>query len=159
MNREEILNNIKDRFKDCIKNFVDKSPKRIYIDIEPKCLRDVVCYVFKDLQARFNTASGIHTRVGFEILYHFSFDNLGLIISLRVKLETDKARIDSITPIIKGAEWIEREMHELLGIDFVGHPNLKRLLLAEDWPEGVYPLRADYKEWDKNSIRDRGVKE
>jgi NADH-quinone oxidoreductase subunit C len=52
--------------------------------------------------------------------------------------------IDSITPIFPGAEWIEREMWEMLGINFSGHPNLKRLLLADDWPEGKYPLRQDY---------------
>jgi len=45
----------------------------------------------------------------------------------------------------------------LLGIDFKGHPNLKPLLLPENWPEGVYPLRRDYKEWDKKAIRDRGI--
>ena len=39
------------------------------------------------------------------------------------------------------AEWIEREIWEMLGINFKGHPNLKRLLLAEDWPEDKYPLR------------------
>jgi Ni,Fe-hydrogenase III component G len=43
--------------------------------------------------------------------------------------------------MIKGAEFIEREMHDLLGIDFPGHPNLVRLILPEDWPDGVYPLR------------------
>jgi len=48
-------------------------------------------------------------------------------------------------------------MNELLGIEFRGHPDMKRLLLAKEWPEGVYPLRADYEEWDKNAIRDRGV--
>jgi len=48
-------------------------------------------------------------------------------------------------------------MHELLGIYFIGHPDLSRLLLADEWPEGVYPLRKDYKEWDKKAIRDRGV--
>ena len=48
-------------------------------------------------------------------------------------------------------------MHEILGINFKGHPDLKRLLLPDDWPDGVYPLRRDYKEWDKNAIRDRGV--
>jgi NADH-quinone oxidoreductase subunit C len=48
-------------------------------------------------------------------------------------------------------------MHDILGIRFTGHPNLKKLLLPEEWPEGVYPLRRDYEEWDKNAIRDRGV--
>ena len=79
------------------------------------------------------------------------------MISLRVKLQKPKLGIDSLSPIFEGANWIEREMHEILGINFKGHPDLKRLLLPDDWPDGVYPLRRDYKEWDKNAVRDRGV--
>jgi Ni,Fe-hydrogenase III component G len=44
---------------------------------------------------------------------------------------------------VAAAEWIEREIHDILGIDFKNHPNLKRLILFDDWPEGVYPLRKD----------------
>lgn len=157
MTREEILNNIQTRFKKTIKDFSDKSKNRVYVEIDPKDIREMTKYLFTDLKARFNIASGMDTRFNIEILYHFTFDKLSFIISIRVKLDRNNPKIDSITPIIKGAEWIEREMHELIGIDFPGHPNLKRLLLPDDWPQGVYPLRADYKEWDKNAIRDRGV--
>ena len=157
MNREEILNSIKTKFKDSIRDFLDKSKKRVYVEVDPKDIKEVAKYLFDDLAARFNIASGIDTRFNIEILYHFTIERLNLLISFRVKLDRDKPKIDSIAPIIKGAEWIEREMHELIGIDFIGHPNLKRLLLPDEWPEGVYPLRTDYKEWDKDAIRDRGV--
>ena len=157
MNREEVLKSIQERFKGSIKDFFDKSTKRVYIEIDPKDIRDVVRYHLIDLEARFNIASGLDTRFHIEILYHFTIERLGLLISLRVKLERDKPVIDSIAPLIKGAAWIEREMHELIGIDFTGHPNLERLLLPDEWPEGVYPLRRDYEEWDKSAIRDRGV--
>jgi NADH:ubiquinone oxidoreductase subunit C len=92
-----------------------------------------------------------------EILYHFSIEYINLLISLRVKLRREKPVIHSLTSVFKGANWIEREIHEILGVEFKGHPDLRRLLLSEDWPEGVYPLRRDYKEWDKTAIRDRGV--
>ncbi|MCK9615713.1 MAG: NADH-quinone oxidoreductase subunit C, partial [Candidatus Omnitrophica bacterium] len=45
----------------------------------------------------------------------------------------------------KSSDWVEREIHELLGINFKGHPNLKHLLLDDDWPKDSYPLRKDYK--------------
>ena len=92
-----------------------------------------------------------------EILYHFSVEEIDLVISLRVTLPKTKLEITSLTSVFTAAHWIEREIHELLGINFVGHPKLKRLLLPEDWPEGVYPLRKDYQEWDPTAIRDRGV--
>ena len=125
-------------------NWYEKSPKRIYIDINPQDITETAKYFHNILRARFNIASGMHTPKGFEILYHFTSDKFGIVFSIRVTL--DKPEIESIAPILPAAEWIEREMWELLGINFRGHPNLKRLLLADDWPEGKYPLRRDYKE-------------
>ena len=157
MTREEILNDLKERFKNDIIDLLDKSPKRVYIEIKPESLVKVATYIFKDLEARFNIASGVDARTHIEILYHFSLEYINVLISLRVKLNKEKPAVDSLAPVFKGANWIEREMYELLGIDFRGHPDLRRLLLADEWPEGVYPLRSDYKEWDKKAIRDRGV--
>ncbi|RKX99213.1 MAG: hypothetical protein DRP54_07660 [Spirochaetes bacterium] len=157
MTREELVSDLKERFKSDIIDFYDRSPTRIYIEIKPESLVKVASYIFKDLKARFNIASALDAKTHIEILYHFTLEYLRVLVSLRVKLNRDRPKIDSLAPVFKGANWIEREMNELLGIDFTGHPNLKRLLLPESWPEGVYPLRADYKEWDKNAVRDRGV--
>jgi len=157
MTREEVLDDLRKKFKDDTIEVFDKSPKRIYVEIKPESLVKVASYIFKDLKARFNTASGVDLRYHMEILYHFLIEDINLLISLRVKLQKPKLEIDSLSPIFKGANWIEREIHEILGINFKNHPGLRRLLLADDWPDGVYPLRRDYKEWDKNAIRDRGV--
>lgn len=157
MTREELVSDLKERFKSDIIDFFDRSANRIYIEIKPESIVRVASYIFKDLKARFNIASAVDARTHIEILYHFTFEYLRLLVSLRVKLNRDRPKIDSLASVFKGANWIEREMHELVGIDFVGHPNLQRLLLSEEWPQGVYPLRADYKEWDKNAVRDRGV--
>lgn len=145
MNREEFISKIKSDLGDKILNWYDKSPKRIYIDIKPQDIINIAKYFHHDVKARFNIASGIHTPKGFEILYHFTPDKLDIVFSIRAALDKNNPEIESITPILKAAEWIEREMWELLGINIKGHPNLKRLLLADDWPEGKYPLRRDYK--------------
>ncbi len=157
MTREEILKDLRERFKEDIVDFFDKSPKRIYIEIKPESIVKVANYIFKDLGARFNIASGVDVRYHMEILYHFTIEEINLLISLRVKLPKSNLEIDSLSSTIEATNWIEREIHELLGINFKGHPDLRRLLLSDQWPEGVYPLRHDYKEWDKNAIRDRGV--
>ena len=157
MNREEVLKKIREKFREDIVDFFDKSAKRVYIEIRPEAITKLASYIFKDLGARFNTASGVDARPHMEILYHFTIEALNLLITLRVKLEKSKPEINSLVPIMEGANWIEREIHEMLGIRFLGHPDLRRLLLSDDWPEGVYPLRCDYKEWDKKAIRDRGV--
>jgi Ni,Fe-hydrogenase III component G len=157
MTREEILKDLKQRFKEDIVNFFDKSPKRVYMEIKPESLVKCASYIFKELKARFNIASGVDSRTAIEILYHFSLEYINLLVSLRVKLNRNNPQIDSLAPVFKGANWIEREIHEILGVDFKGHPDLRRLLLPDEWPKGVYPLRCDYTEWDKNAIRDRGV--
>jgi len=120
----------------------EHSARRVYFSIDKKDVYETARFLFKDLGLRFSIASGTDIPEGMEILYHFSNDPAGEFYSVRVLLEDkNNPEVDSITPIFPGAEWIEREMWELLGIKFVGHPNLKRLLLAEDWPENDYPLR------------------
>lgn len=157
MTRDEVLKDLKERFRENIVDCIDKSLNRVYLEINPESLVPVAGYIFKDLEARFNIASGLDARTHLEILYHFTIENINLLISLRVKLDKENPRVHSLAPVFKGANWIEREIHELLGIEFTGHPDMRRLLLADEWPEGVYPLKADYQEWDKNAIRDRGV--
>ena len=146
MTKDEILKRIKDKFGGRIKKFFEKSRKRIYIDIDQKDITAFAEFIFKELEARFSTATCVDMPKGMEILYHFGFDEAGIVVSLRAYLDKNNPEIESITPIMKGAEWIEREIHELFGVEFKNHPNLKRLLLPDGWPEGLYPLRRDYKD-------------
>jgi Ni,Fe-hydrogenase III component G len=121
-------------------------PNRLYVTVGPKTLTNAVQLLFDELSGRYIILTGVDTPHGIEVLYHFSFDEAALVVTLRVLLDPKKPEIESITPIVKGAEWIEREIHELLGVDFPGHPNMRRLVLAEDWPDGVYPLRRSYQQ-------------
>ena len=66
-------------------------------------------------------------------------------LEVRVEAE-DGIAIPSVTALWKTADWHEREAYDMMGLKFEGHPNLKRILLSEDW-EG-YPLRKNYKEPD-----------
>jgi len=143
MKKETIIENIKVRSGKDLLEFTDKSKNRIYFTINKTILPQIAKYLFNDVKARFSTASGVDTRKAVEILYHFSIDDIGLFISLRVILEKPKLEIESLLPLFKYAEWIEMEMHEMLGVDFKGHENMKHLLLNDDWPKGNYPLRRD----------------
>lgn len=157
MNRQEIVPALQHRFPEAIIHVFEKSATRVYIEIKADAIVELAEYLFKELGARFNIASGVDDRNHMEILYHFTLEDINLLLSLRVILPKTGLTIASLTPVFQAAHWVEREIHELLGIHFVGHPNLARLLLPEEWPEGVYPLRKDYQEWDPNAIRDRGV--
>ncbi len=95
--------------------------------------------------ARLMTASGVDLgakRPELEVIYHFVIDDKGIILNIREIVPKEKPIVDSITPLIPGANFIEREIHDLFGIYFEGHPEIhKRVIIADDWPEGVYPLR------------------
>jgi len=146
MSGKELIAGLRERFPDKVRDIFEKSKTRIYATVDPGDIREVVVFLFKGLGLRFNIASAVDAFDAYEILYHFAEDSSGVELSVRVFLkDKNDPHIDSITTIIKGAEWIEREMHELFGIEFDGHPNMKPLLLADDWPKGVYPLRKEYK--------------
>jgi NADH-quinone oxidoreductase subunit C len=78
------------------------------------------------------------------------FDVVAMLYSLpnrtRLRLKTgvnDGEPVPSLVPLWNGADWLERECYDMFGIVFEGHPNLKRMLLPDDWAEG-HPLRKDY---------------
>jgi len=143
MKKLEIIENIKVRSGKDLLDLNDRSKRRVYATIKKEILSKITQYLFNGAKARFVTASGVDTRKAIEILYHFSIDETGLIVSLRVIADKPDPEVESLTSIMKCAEWIEMEIHELLGVNFKGHPNLKHLLLKDDWPEGNYPLRRD----------------
>ncbi len=78
----------------------------------------------------------------FELNYHLLSIPKRERIRLRVRLSTQDAVIDSVIPVWPTANWHEREIFDLFGVRFEGHPNLRRMFLPEDW-EG-FPLRKDY---------------
>src|SRR3989338_8632001 len=120
MKKLEILKDLQERFKTEILDIFEKSPKRVYIEIKPDSLVLIATYVFKNLGARFNIASGVDTRKYIEILYHFTFEEINLVVSFRLKLSKNKLEVDSLAPIFEGANWIEREINEMLGVNFKG---------------------------------------
>ena len=117
---------------------------RVFLPCEAEHVYEVCRFLFEELELRFVISTGIDAEDCFEVLHHFSDDASGALITVKAFIRDREApELDSITPLIPGAEWIEREMHDLLGIKFRNHPNLRRLILEDDWPEGVYPLRKE----------------
>lgn len=87
---------------------------------------------------------GIDTKQQFEVIYQLASTTRNLRIDLKLRLAYDKAEVVTVMDIWPGANWYEREMWELYGINIKGHGNLKRFLLPDDWNQG-HPMRKD---WD-----------
>lgn len=91
----------------------------------------------------------------FEVIYylHRFGDHYGDNTRIRLKVEvlSDDLSIASVTPIWKGADWLEREVYDMFGIKFHGHPDLRRILMPEDYDE--FPLRKDFNVRDRESSK------
>src|SRR5437764_732101 len=87
----------------------------------------------------------------FEVVYVLVSTRLRQRIPLKIRLHGDDARIATVSGVWPAANWLEREVWDLFGIVFVGHPDPRRLLMPEDW-EG-YPLRKDYPVQIKATVR------
>jgi len=147
MTKKDVIERVKETLKEKIISWEEKSPRRHYFTVKKDDLVPVARYIFEKRGARFITASGIDTPKGIEILYHFSFDQEGgKVVTVKVLVPKRKCEIESITPYIPGADFIEREIQELLGVKFLNHPDPRPLLSAEDWPKDWYPLRTDFRD-------------
>ncbi len=77
----------------------------------------------------------------FEVVYLLVSIDHGVRVRLKVPLEGDRPSLATVSDVWPAANWLEREVWDMFGIEFVGHPDLRRLLMPDDW-EG-YPLRKD----------------
>lgn len=143
--KDELLNLLKDELKG---NFLAASSleeNRLFIDIKKEALVETANQLMKE-GARYQMGVGYEARKngrGLAMVHTFAFDADSLLVAIRALTTEDEPEFDSLTPFIPGAGWSEREYIDLLGLHFKNHPNPKRLVLSDDWPEGIYPLRQD----------------
>lgn len=78
-----------------------------------------------------------------EVIYHLYSIPYDTSLALRVVIPREEPVVHSLTSIWRGSDWLEREVFDMYGIRFTGHPDLRRILMPADW-EG-YPLRKDFK--------------
>ena len=145
MDTDLVIEKFREKFDSGIIEVIKKSPKRVIITVRPDIIQKVAEYLYKTAGLRFIIASALHTKRGFEIHYHFSMDATGLILNIHVILSKENPRIESLSNMFSASDWIEREIHELFGINFLNHPNQEKLLSDGNWAEGVYPYRKEFK--------------
>lgn len=115
------------------------------LQVEPATLADVAARL---KERGFNMCLDVggvdyHPRTPrFEVVYHFLGIPQGWRVRLRVPVGGDDPQVPTISHLWPAANWAEREVYDLFGVRFEGHPNLKRIVLPQDW-EG-FPLRKDY---------------
>jgi Ni,Fe-hydrogenase III component G len=114
----------------------------------PQDLVPAVRFINDGLGGRFITSVGADTRSlsgMYQVTQLFALDVEKTFLVLNVEIDPAKASIPSFTEIIPGAGWAEREVFDMIGVEAVGHPDPRRLVLPDDWPDNVHPLRKDFK--------------
>ena len=145
---EKVMKDLKKKLKNKIIDIAQPREKRIYIRVEPEKTPEVVEYLFSKYRCKLCTATGIDIREGIEIIYHLAKEDRNMVINVKTLIPYSKLEIESIGKKIKAFRWIEREINEMLGVTFRGHPDMRRLILADSFPEGKYPLRKSFKNSD-----------
>lgn len=90
--------------------------------------------------------SGVDYETYLETVYHLANIETGDQYTIKARADRSDAVLDSVTPVWETANWNEREIYDLLGIRFNGHPDLRRIMMPDDWVG--YPLRKDYEPLD-----------
>ena len=118
------------------------------IYIERSSIREACALLRDDAECAFNFLSDVTcvdlypSEPRFEVVYHLLSLTKKERVRLKVRLSANSLMVDTVTEVWPAANFFEREVYDLFGVRFTGHPYLRRLLMPEDW-EG-HPLRKDY---------------
>jgi len=148
MTADQIVAMLGERIGDALLESDSPQPSRLYVTVEREALPDATRLLVERLGARYVVGGGTDLREDaghFLVSHFFAFDDRDdLYLGLHTRVPPDDAVVPSITPIIPGAGWTEREVYDTIGVKADGHPDPRRLILPDDWPEDVFPLRTDY---------------
>ncbi len=140
---EEVVNLIRSKMREKVLESKTPKPRRVYILIKPGFHRDAISALLESFPSTIiSTITGLDLGDAIELNYHLWCRKAE--VTIRTRVSKLKPEIKTITDIIPGAALYEREVFDLLGVKFLGHPDLKRLVLPESWPEGQHPLRKDW---------------
>lgn len=142
---EEALARLQEALGDRVEALEMASPRRLRADVPAGGAKEALRILREEVGYRHLSAiSGVDGGEALEVIYQVSGPQ-GVLLSLRTRVPRDAPRLPTATDVYPSSILYEREVHDLLGVEFEGHPDLRRLLLYEGWPEGEYPLRKDWK--------------
>jgi Ni,Fe-hydrogenase III large subunit/Ni,Fe-hydrogenase III component G len=141
-----ILDELTQRFGAQIRHAPAPQPDELYLHA-PLELAGALCSSFyRKYHGRLATVFAEDARAGdhaFFVYYVYALDDVHGLVLVRVSIPSENPEMNSMTNAVPAANWQEREIQDLFGIKLIGHPNPRRCVLHDDWPE-VYPLRKDF---------------
>jgi NADH-quinone oxidoreductase subunit C len=149
MEPQAIFDHLQGRLPGKVYDFTTAGTKDPYFKVKPEDWLEVARQLRDDavLQLDFlqNVTAVDWIKQGrFDLVYHLWSYPLRHGCVVKVEVPRDKPQLPSVAEVWKAADWNEREQFDLLGVEFLGHPDLRRILMPDDWPG--HPMRKDYKE-------------
>jgi len=146
LNGDEVVKAVREVLGSSLLEGVTVKPNRVNMVVDKGAHRRAI----EALKSKFGEVHlfsivGADLKDRLELTYNLWLYEAKIHVMLKTSLPLDGLEIETITDLIPGSTLYEREVYEMLGVLFKGHPNLKRLFLPEDWPEGLWPLRKNAK--------------
>ncbi len=147
MTEQEIYADLSGKFGDKVLEFMEEGTQNPTVVVNPLGLVKIVGYLKDTETLQFDSLMNLAghdpgAELELSVIYHLYSTTLQHYITLKTFVPREESVVDSVANIYGTADWHERETFDLYGIKFEGHPDLKRILMEDDW-EG-YPLRKDY---------------
>ncbi len=144
----EIFEILKTKFEEDVIEFTDDNPGEKIITVSPDKIKIIAEFLAGDDSLKFDSLmslSGVDEGdQNLSIYYHLYSTMLKHKLTLRIVVTRENPVTESVESVWKTANWHEREAFDMLGIKFNEHPDLRRILMPEDWDEDSFPLRKDY---------------
>lgn len=143
MNDEAIVNKIKEHLRERVAELANPAPRRIFLKVEQANLISTMQFLKENLGFTYvATITGLDRGEVFEILYHLA--NEFTCLTVRTTTPRSEPRVPTVTGVLPGAILYERELQDMFGMVIENIPDPRPLVLPDDWPKGVYPLRKDW---------------
>ena len=147
MTPQEISEKLKAQFPDAVLEVKVEGVIDPFLKISPVRILDVAILLRDDVDLQFDflmCLSGVDNGKNLlGVVYHLSSMSKRHKITVKVEVPNEKAEVPSVVSVWDSANWHEREAYDMFGIVFTGHPDLRRILLPDDYPG--HPLRKDFK--------------
>jgi len=134
-----VLQKIKNKFPDIV---VEELPNALVIP--KKALLDIARFLKNDMSfENCHCVTAVDRKDKLELVYHLYSTADHFMLTLKTMVPLDDLTVETVSLLWRSADWLEREVFDLFGIKFLGHPDLRRIMNPDEWTD--FPLRKDFK--------------
>ncbi len=147
MNIQEAIDKIREKFGENILEATSPRSNRLFIKVSNNSIVKVAEFLRDEYGFDMPISAGgtdYPKKNIIELFWIIWSSENNVVLVLKTDVDRESPKVNTLTKIWAGVQKFERETWELLGVEYIDHPNLKPLLLPEDWDEG-FPLRKDFK--------------